>query len=900
MYETKTKYEKKAISLTIGEYVHVPNHDNFLLLSDKKSGCLFLLVVDLNDLSSPIEIKYLGRTSICSTLQYLEKKLVFIGSIEDNSYIMKILDNGKLEDREMPYINTMQTFHNLGNVTGIDLVKMERYHTKRLILTSPHKKESLNLFQKGITMQFSFVMNIPLVIENVFFMKNKRLVLCGTEKTCIFLHQSNDFELTFIKNENFPILQAFEMQDKIVVVSFNKILIFNENLQISGDVDLPFPAILVSKSSKYLCILLQESLQYSLLIYSMDLILLNKKTIVKPVSSIYNNDNFVFLGYWFEGILDYYQIDNLENEFQLEIGSQPLNEQNILLKKSSVCSLEIWEEKFLLIGLNNGNLLVKEIEIPEDKKQILVRKTKIYLIGDRNIRIFLTKSHGILIICDQLFVLKINSKPENFIVEKIVVSTEMETYLACEMETVMETEGGNTPILMVFSGGVALASMESATKYMISPFGEDSLWEKTQGKDEKKQGLSQKNQLSKELVAVGSEYCITANNCVNYDENVASELTVYSLETQEILDCYSSLEAKEQINNLLYDESQNFLIFTTDSLQNIDECIPEFSNEVIGRIYLFYLAKYDYPHSYAHKILTFISKLELRNPIECIKKMKNNFFVFYCGSMLYIYELIKKDKLLPKFDFLEVYKKDLRLNAFQIDVYDEYLIICDPYKNVNLYHYNTEENKLLFIAKVFLGGNLSYSSFYAKEKIICFDDNGNLVISQRKKKAETDLEKISLQILSGLNFGEKITNAIKVNEIQCQEYQKILNKQNEGKIENYVINEIIWTSDRGSIGILAELPRDLYHLFMDLQESILLEMKGKGYFGFEYEKWRQMKDFLGNRIQANFVDGEIIRQIGHLPLEIVEKILNRMSLINKPKLAEFLFLLDDLDKKLFS
>lgn len=161
------------------------------------------------------------------------------------------------------------------------------------------------------------------------------------------------------------------------------------------------------------------------------------------------------------------------------------------------------------------------------------------------------------------------------------------------------------------------------------------------------------------------------------------------------------------------------------------------------------------------------------------------------------------------------------------------------------------------------------------------------------------MEKITLQILSSLNFGEKLINSLKINDIPCHEYKEILNKP-ESKNDNFFINEIIWTSNRGSIGVLAELPKDLYNLLMDLQESILLEIKGKSYFGFEYARWRQVKDFLGNTRHNHFIDGEILSQFRNLPIDTIEKILNRMSLINKPKLLELLFLLEDLEKKLFS
>ena len=834
-------------------------------------------------------------------MQYLEKKTIFIGSMDDNSYVLRILDTGKKEHKEIPYLTIMQTFHNLGNIIGIDLILADK-NNKSLIVTSPGKKESLNLFQKGVTFNFNFILKIPAVIKNVFGLFEKKLVLCGIENKCYFF-QLNGFGLNYLKEENFRLLYAYENGDSIVIVTYNSILTLDKNFEISSEIQLSSEVLFISKSAKYLCILLKEINQYNLLVYSTNLELMNTIIISKAVSAIYNNDNFIYVGYWFETSIDYYQISCPQNIQKLDIGSKSITDNDLLLKKYSVSSIEIWQEKFLLIGLNNGYLVIKHLQINEDTINVI--QTKFFLIGDRIIKIFQTKFNGILICCDQTYILKIYEKPENFVVDKIWVRSEIEIYSLIEIqdinEMIIENEEKITKLLIICEDGIATGFLDRFTKYMITAFGEDNGWKKTQIEEQeiKNSEYHEKNHLTKEWVVVGSDFCITANNNINFDDPLKSELMVYSIKTQEILDCFKDFDEKEQINHLIYDESKDLIVLTTDTIYHSDKYNQEFSDEIYGKIYWIYLEKENYPHTYNQKLLRLICKTEMRNPIESIKKMKENHYIFYCGSMLYIYELTKKDKLLPKFDFQEVYKKDLRLNAFQLDVYDEYLIICDPYKNVNLYHYNSEENKLLFVAKIFLGGHLTFSSFYAKEKILCFDDNGNLIISQRKKKAETDLEKISLQVLSGLNFGEKLSNSIKINDISCLEYQKILNKS-DTKAENYYINEIIWTSDRGTIGILAELPKDIYNLLMDLQESILLEIKGKGYFGFEYEKWRQVKDFLGNRIQNNFVDGDIIKNITEMPLETVEKILNRMSSMNKPKLADFLFLLEDLEKKLFS
>lgn len=901
MHETKTKYEKRAISLTIGEHVVVTNQENFLILSDQKSGCLFLFVIDMTDSLTPLEIKYLGRIGVGSTLQYLDKKTIFLGSVTDNSYVLRILDNGTKDDNEMPYLSIIQTYQNLGNIIGMDLIDFDQ-DNKRLILASPEKQESLNLFQKGMQMSFSLMIKIPVMVKSLFWLFNKNIALCEIDKKCFFLQKTKD-ELHFLKEENFPLLFAFENQDKTIIISVNKIVILDTSLQVSSEILYASPILLASKSTNYLSLIIQEINCFQLQIYSMDLHLLKNIKILKPVSAIYNNDSFVFLGYWFETTLDCCKISNPGQIQQIEIGVQMSKENEINMKTNSVSCIKIWEEKFLLIGLNNGSLIIKKFEITAEEN-LNIFQTKYLLIGDRNIKIF-HYTNGILICCEKTYALKIFDKPGNFIVEKIWVRSEKEIYSVLEIpesnQMQLENEENITNMILVTNYGIAIGSLDLLTKYMITPFGEDNDSNNRQIRDPEIKSFNnyKKSPLTKELVVVGSIYCITANNNINFDDPIKSELIVYSLKTQEILDSFNEFEEGEQISHLLYDESKDLIICTTDTLQASEKLPNELFDEIIGRIYLFYLQKENYLNSYKQKILKQIKKIEMRNPIESIKKMKENLLIFYCGSILYIYELIKKDKFLPKFDFHEIHKHDLRLTAFQLDVFEDFLIVCDPYKNVNLYNYNQEDNKLIFVAKIFLGGHLTFSSFYSKEKILCFDDNGNLIICQRKKKAETDLEKISLQVLSGLNFGEKLSNVVKINNIPCPEYKNILNKP-ETKTEKYSINEIIWTTESGSIGILAELPRDLYNLLKDLQESLLQEIKGKGFFGFEYEKWRQVKDFLGNRIQNNFVDGEIIKQFSQMPLEIVEKILNRMSLINKPKLSDFLLLVEDLEKKLFS
>lgn len=877
----------------------MPNNENFLILSDQRNGCLFLLWIDLADNSSPIDIKYLGKSSVCSTMQYLEKKTIFIGSLEDNGYVLRVSDITQKINNEISYLNIVQSFQNLGIISGMDIIAHDK-NNKGLILASPCKKDSLNLFQKGIILNFSFMMSIPGVVKNIFFLKKKSLIICEINQKYFIFQYNNEAGIRFLKNSESPVCFACENQNNIIIISLNKILILNEQLSFLSEKTLNRRVFLVRKTSNFLVLVFQEANNYSISIISIESFEeIAKFNLSRPFSCLYCDDSHILIGYWFENYLEYIPISFLPEikTMKLEFHNAVIDDPTINPKNFNISSLEICNEKYLLAGLNNGYLIIFQINIQQNLMSDLMQ-IKCLLMGDRSVRIFSTKNYGIIINCDQTYLLKFYEKPENLNVEKIWIKSDKEIHYLAEIEEEtqkmqLENEENFPKLLVIGENCINVGHLDSLAQNMIMPFGIENKW------NENEVIKRASNSLTAEYVAAGSEYCITANNNTKSEEIAKSQIIVYSLKTQEILDSFNDFEEKEQINNLLYNESKQIIIFTTDTT-NFSEDFSNYENDEdsFGRIYLFYLQSEKLSYSYSKKCLRMISKVEMKNPIECMKQMKENLYVFYCGSTLYIYELLMRN-VLAKFNFHEIYKKDLKLSAFEIDVSDNLLIVCDPYKNVNLFNYSEQENKLILIAKLYIGGHLAFSSFYSKEKIICFDYNGKLIISQRKNKAETDLEKITLQILSGMNFGERLISSLKINEIFCHDYKEILNKP-DAKSENFSISGIIWTSDRGSIGILAELPKELYNLLMDLQESLLLEIKGKSYFGFEYERWRQVKDFLGNTRHNHFIDGEILKQFRNLPLQTIEKILNRMSLINKPKFSDLLFLLEDLEKKLFS
>ena len=95
----------------------------------------------------------MGETPILSTMEYLHNKTLFVGSTTDNSYVVKILENGDLSNGKSPYLAQTAIFYNLGTINSFGFLKRAN-NGDNIILASLSKQESLNIFQKGSKSRF--------------------------------------------------------------------------------------------------------------------------------------------------------------------------------------------------------------------------------------------------------------------------------------------------------------------------------------------------------------------------------------------------------------------------------------------------------------------------------------------------------------------------------------------------------------------------------------------------------------------------------------------------------------------------------------------------------------------------------------------------------------------------
>ena len=84
-----------------------------------------------------------------------------------------------------------------------------------------------------------------------------------------------------------------------------------------------------------------------------------------------------------------------------------------------------------------------------------------------------------------------------------------------------------------------------------------------------------------------------------------------------------------------------------------------------------------------------------------MKRMNNGLILGNTVSKIVLFEEFERNMIRNKNDIMIKLKfeKDINSTICSIDCFEDYILIGDPYKLVNLYLYNEGSNKLVLIAR---------------------------------------------------------------------------------------------------------------------------------------------------------------------------------------------------------
>lgn len=135
-------------------YCQIDKEGSRYLLGDL-AGRLFCLILEAQDyrLSDKIEVKdirleYLGEISIPQTINFLDNAMVHIGSRFGDSQLIKLLVE---PDENGSFIQVCETYTNLGPISDMCLVDLEKQGQGQLVTCSGHYKNgTLRIIRNGI------------------------------------------------------------------------------------------------------------------------------------------------------------------------------------------------------------------------------------------------------------------------------------------------------------------------------------------------------------------------------------------------------------------------------------------------------------------------------------------------------------------------------------------------------------------------------------------------------------------------------------------------------------------------------------------------------------------------------------------------------------------------------
>ncbi|GAB0095840.1 hypothetical protein DMENIID0001_112710 [Sergentomyia squamirostris] len=149
---------------TINCYCRVDSKGLRYLLGNM-TGNLFMLFLETEENSKKnlyvkdLKVDLLGEISIPECITYLDNGVLFIGSRHGDSQLVKL---NTVADENGAYVVPMETFTNLGPITDICIVDLERQGQGQMITCSGSFKEgSLRIIRNGIGIQEHACIDLP-------------------------------------------------------------------------------------------------------------------------------------------------------------------------------------------------------------------------------------------------------------------------------------------------------------------------------------------------------------------------------------------------------------------------------------------------------------------------------------------------------------------------------------------------------------------------------------------------------------------------------------------------------------------------------------------------------------------------------------------------------------------
>lgn len=231
---------------------------NQCILGDSE-GYLYLLTLEISNLKvTGIASTIIGQVSLPNSIIDLGNNLLFIGSCQADSCIVRLVPNPARKFT----VEVIRTFSNLGPIVDFCLFDYDGQGEQTMVCCSGvDKNGSLRVVENGVGFTENFTMNIPLA-SDIWTLGGKLLVVSTVFET-IFLKPTSPFEMVeyqssggLVLNQN-TLATALTPGNNIIQVTPSSVrLVSHEAVELLAEWEPPYQEkIVMAKVTATQCVL---------------------------------------------------------------------------------------------------------------------------------------------------------------------------------------------------------------------------------------------------------------------------------------------------------------------------------------------------------------------------------------------------------------------------------------------------------------------------------------------------------------------------------------------------------------------------------------------------------------------------------------------------------------------
>ena len=946
------KYSKKRFI----NYITLDEKNYKYYIVDDLGNLFLFRFIEINQKQNDIldnpdmTLQLLGQVNLPSCMAYLNKNILFIGSIKGNSQLIKINENmdNNVKNNLHIDIDIIEEYESLAPISNMILLNNTKEENGIEIITvsGMNNNCSLKNIKKGTNIIYTGELDIKnitdvfkIIINNS---GNKRkiknpssflFIITTTIKSFIIEYDykykiiSLNTSINFDRNEKVKF--AKNIDNIIIIVTNIFIYIYQNNLKLN------FAKLKINEKGEIPLLLKFNKKLNSLFIY-------------------YNNNNLIK-----------YNIDINDGKI---IGSEIIL-NNIAISSFDVCKKNVifseWDNnKIGVYSFNDKKIYYFDI-FDEVINFVYISSIQIIKLNEEY-NIFLSLSIGKLIWLKfkkqineknfekEGFVIKqnYNLNLETFKIKKVKNNSNkclfLDTTLPCliyfnhdnliisnfnanKCKDIIPIDNFEKNFLFVFNNKISFGSFSGNQNQNIYTLKTGKTINNIRLLDFSEKDTNKKInnfRQKKFILTIEEKEKMTSNNNISNDIGnifINSSLVLNDLNMKEITRYNFEYENEISMNLLEIDLKNNDFCKKKYFVVGTGITDEKKSEPKIGHLYLIEI---NIDNIFSIKKL---NEIELIGGVYAMNCYKN---IIYMGikDTLFIYSVIKKNhehfyefKLIRKhseFDLINniyvckeiIYeeeededdkenKKDKMIIEQPEKKEINEIYICDIYKSIILYRYDIINDKLKEISR----NNILtwvYNIEQSQKNLLYLTDIDNNIITLKKlSKIKNEKEKVKLDQVSNFNLGERITSLIST-EIQNKNLSSLTSNTDSDDIfeeskdskninDNDKVQVTYFGTMEGTVGYIIALNKHAYEFLYFLQEFLIKKTNMIG--NFDYKMWRSFKDGYNVIESKGYIEGDIIKEFLNYDDDYKKMILKELNFPWKKSVKEVVNIIETLN-----